>query len=480
MTGSTSNVLYGNGVFAAISISNVANANYANFAGTVTTNSQPNITSVGTLSSLTVGGTISANNVTLLTSGKFTGNANGLYSIPGANVTGYVGYAGYANVAGQASTVYTAAQPNITSVGNLTTLNVVNYITTGSITAGVVLAGANGNANGYLQGNGYYISSLTGANVTGAVPYAAVANSVAGANVSGQVNYAAVANSVAAANISGVVANANYAAYANQANYAAVATYVAGNNVYGTVANANYAAYSGIAASANSVAGANVTGAVPYATTANSVAVANVVGIGNIATINLTGSTSNVLYGNGAFAAPVVAGANVTGQVNYAAVANSVAVANVVGIGNIATINLNGNASTVLYGNGVFSAVSAANANYANYAGTVTGYDQPNIHTLGNIWGQLYLKGAVGAGSITISLDGVTGSLSATNIAGSNSVNSKSFYTYANTYANRPSAAAGVRTYITDANTTTFHALVGGGGANGIFIYYDGTNWRVG
>jgi hypothetical protein len=37
------------------------------------------------------------------------------------------------------------------------------------------------------------------------------------------------------------------------------------------------------------------------------VAVANVTGIGNIATINLTGSTSNVLYGNGVFVLQVVA-----------------------------------------------------------------------------------------------------------------------------------------------------------------------------
>jgi len=43
-------------------------------------------------------------------------------------------------------------------------------------------------------------------------------------------------------------------------------------------------------------------------------------------------------------------------EVSFAAVANSVAVANVTGIGNIATINLDGDSSNILYGNGVFAA----------------------------------------------------------------------------------------------------------------------------
>jgi hypothetical protein len=85
-------------------------------AGTVYTNAQPNITSVGTLTSLGVNGTITGVNITANT-GVFTGNGNGLSSLVGANVTGQVGNA---LVAG---TVYTNAQPNITSVGTLTSLS---------------------------------------------------------------------------------------------------------------------------------------------------------------------------------------------------------------------------------------------------------------------------------------------------------------------------------------------------------------------
>jgi hypothetical protein len=87
---------------------------------------------------------------------------------------------------------------------------------------------------------------------------------------------------------------------------------IAGANVSGFVPNAN------VANTAFAVAGANVSGFVPNANVANTafaVAAANVSGLGNIATINLTGSTSNVLYGNGVFAA-VAGGAN-TGNVTF-------------------------------------------------------------------------------------------------------------------------------------------------------------------
>lgn len=58
-----------------------------------------------------------------------------------------------------------------------------------------------------------------------------------------------------------------------------------------------------------------------------------------------------------------LAGANITGEVSFAAVANSVAVSNVSGIGNIAVINLDGNSSNVLYGNGIFAAVTGGGGN---------------------------------------------------------------------------------------------------------------------
>lgn len=41
-------------------------------------------------------------------------------------------------------------------------------------------------------------------------------------------------------------------------------------------------------------------------------------------------------------------------------------------------------------------------------------------------------------------------------------------------------AGAGARAVVTDANATTFAAIVAGGGANTVPVYSDGTNWRIG
>jgi len=51
------------------------------------------------------------------------------------------------------------------------------------------------------------------------------------------------------------------------------------------------------------------------------------------------------------------------------------------------------------------------------------------------------------------------------------------------TVATLPAAAtagAGARAFVTDANATTFASIVAAGGANGVPVYSDGTNWRIG
>ena len=119
-------------------------------AGTVYTAAQPNITSVGTLSSLDVSGTITASNVTANT-GIFTGNGSGLSAIAGANVTGTV------SSATTAGTVTTAAQPNITSVGTLSSLSSSGNITAPNLIAntGMFISSVNAavSAAGTVQGD---------------------------------------------------------------------------------------------------------------------------------------------------------------------------------------------------------------------------------------------------------------------------------------------------------------------------------------
>lgn len=41
-------------------------------------------------------------------------------------------------------------------------------------------------------------------------------------------------------------------------------------------------------------------------------------------------------------------------------------------------------------------------------------------------------------------------------------------------------AGQGARRLVTDANATTFHSVVAGGGTNVVPVYSDGTNWRIG
>jgi hypothetical protein len=109
--------------------------NASGTAATVTNAAQANITSLGTLTSLSVSGNIVGGNLRTaglisatgtVTGSQFNGSGAGLTSIPGANVTGTV------SSATTAATVTTAAQPNITSVGTLSSLSVTGNITTSS------------------------------------------------------------------------------------------------------------------------------------------------------------------------------------------------------------------------------------------------------------------------------------------------------------------------------------------------------------
>jgi len=124
----TGNLTAGNFIAGSGSGGNVSGANNISantFTGTLTTAAQPNITSVGTLTSLAVTGNISSGNANLgnaVIANFFIGSGANLTSIPAGNISGQVANA---LIAG---TVYTNAQPNITSVGTLTSANVTGNI----------------------------------------------------------------------------------------------------------------------------------------------------------------------------------------------------------------------------------------------------------------------------------------------------------------------------------------------------------------
>lgn len=77
---------------------------------------------------------------------------------------------------------------------------------------------------------------------------------------------------------------------------------------------------------------------------------------------------------------------------------------------------------------------------------------------------------------------------------GANTINASSYYANGNIIADTnalircrvytvgtlPTGVAGARAFVSDANATTFASIVAGGGANGVPVYSDGTNWRIG
>ncbi len=113
-------------------ITGVSNLTAVNISGTLVTGAQPNITSVGTLTNLTISGILNVNTLSV------------------ANLSG---------------TLLNGSQPNITTIGTLNTLNVNNTITTNSLTASTL----SGTIQTASQPNITTIGTLTSLTVTNAV-----------------------------------------------------------------------------------------------------------------------------------------------------------------------------------------------------------------------------------------------------------------------------------------------------------------------
>ena len=261
-----------------------------------------------------------AGSATTATSATTASTAN---SVAGANVSGTVANAAYATSAGSATsattattagTVTTAAQANITSVGTLISLSVTGNITSlgnvagtyilgnGSQLTGLVSTYGNANVAAYLptySGNLNSVTAVPGAAITGTVAnatyatnagVASSANSVAGANVSGAVALATVANtaySVSGANVSGAVANATYATSAGSATTATSAVTAVTAGTVTTAAQPNITSVDTLTSLAvtGNISGGNVTG------------VGLVSGANLTVTNTITNSAGNILLG---------------------------------------------------------------------------------------------------------------------------------------------------------------------------------------
>jgi len=455
----------------------VANATYAVSAGTVETAAQPNITSVGTLTSV-VGGEGSASdfgNATAIFGKDNTGSslgdnigvvgeaaANSTAGINGIGVYGYgatdgsdkgtgvygQGLIGDTNDTGAAVGVrgttagVHASGMNVGLYGLASGSSVSNYslyLVQGSIgtienpitwevadnEAGALRWSSAGKANIFMiesTDNAEGISTTGYLNVTGNITATAgiktdnyyYANGApvdfqqpAGSNTEVIFNddgdfgadstftFDKDTNVLSASTVTATTLNGTLGT-ASQTNITSVGTLgslsVTGNvgagNVNGTGGVFTYV--SGDGANLSSTAGANVTGEVAFAATANAVAGGNVSGAVALAT--------------SATSANAVAGANVTGEVDFAATANAVAGGNVSG-----TVAL------------------------ASVAGTVSGAAQANITSLGTLTG-LGVNGTITASAITANTGVFTGDAGGlSNVVGANVTGTVSSATTAGT-----------------------------------------------
>ena len=317
----------------------------ANLNGTLTSNSnsQPNITSVGTLTSLAVTGNISS------------GNAN----------LGNLAIANYFT-----GTLTTNAQPNITSVGTLGNLSVTGNSNLGN------LASAN-----FFSGDGYLLSNLTIASgstiVSGSSNVKVELNSNVNTSVAGNANVFTVTGTGANVNgyltVSGNIISSN----ANLGN-AATANYFIGN-LYG------------------------------HANTANTVttnAQPNITSVGSLTSLDVTGNiTSGNVYANsGLIKAQYIQGdgSNLTNLSAGVILVNGNSNVNIpIANGNV-NISAVGNANIVVVtgtGVNVAGTINATGTITGNFSGNVTTAAQGNITSLGNLT-SLTVNGIANLGAV--------------------------------------------------------------------------------
>jgi hypothetical protein len=340
-------------------ISNItaSTANTANVAGTVSQNAQSNITSLGTLTSLSVSGNIIAGNVYansgIIGAQYFKGDGSNLSNIQVSNVSGTIANANYASYAGN---VINSSQSNITAVGSLINLSVVGNANVGNI-------GATNGVFTNVSGNGATLSSITGGNVTGTVANATnatTANSVAGANVSGTVSSATTAGTVttnAQPNITstGTLTSISVSGNANIGN---IGTGII--TATGTITGGNLSTLGNLSVSGNTTVGnLSVTGTL----NAGDITVGSISnGTSNVDIVGVSGNVVTSVAGVANVLVVTSTGANITGTLSTSGNINA---------GNVTATTFTG-------------ALSGA-ATSATTAGTVTTAAQPNITSTGSL-----------------------------------------------------------------------------------------------
>jgi hypothetical protein len=503
-------------------------------SGTVYTNAQPNITSVGTLSSLAVTGNVTAGNVY---SNSGTIGANLLFG-----------------------TLTTAAQPNITSLGNLTDLRLDDTEIHLGLNAGNINQGPYAIALGFNAGNlnqddksiaigfeaglanlgidcialGTSSQNNYPLTVTNAISIgystATGNNSISIGALTSAPNYAITLNATGA-NLGGV-SNGFVVKPIRQANLGNILYYnqSTGEICYDTgggtptriengTSNVNISAVNGnitfgVNGTSNVIVVANTNANISNLVVSNS---ANVIGnltSGNANLGNL--ALANYLQGNGVYISNINANV-VYGMVASANIARYVSEnvqPNITGLGtqdqllqwvsggNLTSANaINLNYQNIrngyiIAGNLInATTLSATNCNVSTAINMTNNADIILTGAGSNISGANLISGNYITGTLTtaaqpnITSTGtltsltITGNITAGNANLGNLITANYVKLNPIAFASLPTAAnagSGVKAIITDGNTTTYYANVSGGGTNTVPVFSTGTVWKVG
>ena len=386
-----SNITSGTVSNARLSGNYTINASSATIANTVTTAAQPNITSVGTLTSLSVGDVTSTGEI----------SANTLIISNGATITGTVTNTGSSNVSANLAVGGNITGTNANFSGNINAINFIGNVTTPTI--------VNGNSNIYIYPNtDIRMSSNNQLDIfviqsNGITATTTIANSLTvAANISATNFHGALSNGTS--NIT-VASNSNIVITVNGnniANFTSTDANIFGNLVVGT--SINVPIINAVLANGNSnisIPAVNGNVNISAIGTANVVVIANSgVIVNGLLTANGNVIATNVNAGN------LLTANYLSGQLVTASQPNITAIGNLVNlnVSNSITVGANINANVLIAGNGLYGQLQTSNQSSITQIGQLGNLTVGNGLTISELYsnGDFLTTNAVVSGTLTV------------------------------------------------------------------------------
>ena len=326
-----------------------------NLGGTLTTAAQPNITSVGTLTNLNISGT--------LTAGTFnTTNFSGTVITPAQPYITSLGTLNNLTVSGTLTvgsfnainlggTLTTQNQPNITSIGTLSSLNVSGNLTAGSFTI-----------------NTLNVTNFGGTISTAAQPYITSVGTLTNLNLSGPISGVTTLTATAIIGTLSTVAQPNITSI-------------------GTLTSLNTSGintFTNTTTSTSSTIGAlKLSGGISLSNTTDA--------------ISSTNGGTFTSAGGGSFAKKLFVGTTLTATTLVGTISTA-AQPNITSVGTLSSLTLSG----------AISGITTLTA--SSLVGTLSTVSQPNITSIGTLTG-LNITGIINSTLTTASTDSTTGAL---------------------------------------------------------------------